>query len=79
MEIMSGDSKNFTKYFSWKELSDLKKLVLVQLGEDKRGYDDVEYHVELLNKPTKPYLKGSRHQGVRWYKHIRNNAGIFDK
>lgn len=39
--------------FSYNELVNLKKLTLVREGEDEYGYDDVEYYMELIDKPTK--------------------------
>jgi hypothetical protein len=60
--------------FGWSELTNLKKLSLTC-----NDSDGTEYHVELLDKPTKPYLQGALMQKERWYKHTRTDAPIFDK
>ena len=54
MEETINDSKSFTKYFGWSDLSTLSKLVLAYGNSN-----DIEYAVELLEDgPTKPYLEG---------------------
>ena len=60
--------------FGWSELTNLKKLSLRR--NDNNG---TEYNVEVLDKPTKPYLQGALIQKERWYKHTRTDAPIFDK
>lgn len=72
MENISKDPKNFTgEHFSWAELFNVKKLVLMlvkQDGKNKRNIK-IEYYVELLDEPTKPYLQGEVHLKSKWYKH----------
>ena len=77
MENTSKDPKNFrSSHFSWAELSNVKKLSLVLVQD---GQNDVEYQIELLDEPTKPYLQGEAHLKSRWYRHTRNDAPTFDK
>ena|SRR5215510_9509709 len=75
MEIIVGDSKNFAsiRWFDWINLADTKKVVLVN------NSTGTEYYVELLDKPTKPYLQGKLALKQSWYRHTRNDVKIFEK
>ena len=45
----------------------------------QHGKNDIEYCIELLDEPTKPYLQGELHLKSKWYRHTRNDAPTFDK
>ena len=79
-----------TPYFPWRkgekvrklnfrDLTNVEKIVLVLKGEDPYGYDDIEYTVELIDRPTKYNLKGERVQNSRWYRHTISDDRKFNK
>lgn len=70
--------KELNKEFGYEELANLKKLVLVRKGEDEYSYDDTEYIVELIDRPTKYNLQGEKVLNSKWYKHVVNDDHRFN-
>ena len=62
------------------DLVNFKKLILCYERQDSdESSDDIEYYVELLDKPTNPYLQGKLIQNERWYKHTRSDLESFHR
>ena len=68
-----------TRKLNFRDLTNVEKIVLVLKGEDPYGYDDIEYTVELIDKPTKYNLQGERVQNSRWYRHTISDDRNFNK
>jgi hypothetical protein len=89
MEQTINDSKSFifpwkekhqiVKKFGYRDLTGVKKIILVLKGEDPYGYDDIEYTVELLDEPTQYNLKGDKVKNLRWFCHTISDDNKFRK
>ena len=68
--LSANRSKGRSKSFDTSELSNVKKIVLELPESPIRGrYHQVEYMVQLIDKPTKWYLQGEKLNNSLWYRH----------
>jgi hypothetical protein len=72
-------NKEGARKLNFRDLTNVEKIVLVLKGEDPYGYDDIEYTVELIDRPTKYNLQGERVQNSRWYRHTISDDRKFNK